>query len=35
MTNAITGGCHCGEVRYRISVAPYVQQFVIVLIAQK
>jgi hypothetical protein len=27
MTNPITGGCHCGKVRYCISVAPYVQQF--------
>ena len=27
MTNPITGGCHCGEVRYRISVEPAMQQF--------
>jgi len=27
MTHPITGGCHCGEVRYRISVEPFLQQF--------
>jgi len=27
MSHAIIGGCHCGEVRYRIRVEPLLQQF--------
>jgi len=27
MSHTVIGGCHCGEVRYRISVKPFLQQF--------